>query len=121
MIICKREIWNGYFVSGKLKNCTRLPNKHTTHSTTHTLNFGTKIQIFSLLLPLKFPNSQSLNPKPSSSSWIIKNKKRSNSSQISSGKKLLQGNLVQNRNLLLLHLLLSQTSTGQNWLWVPSW
>src|ERR1044072_1540800 len=61
MINCGWENWNGYFVSGKLKNCTRLPNTHTTHFTTHTLNFRTKIQIFSLLLSLKSPNSQNLD------------------------------------------------------------
>src|ERR1044072_1836386 len=67
MIFCEWENWNGYFVSGKLKNYTRLQNTHTAHSTTHTLNFRTKIQIFSLLLSLKSPNF----PKPKPKIFII--------------------------------------------------
>src|ERR1044072_9309505 len=67
MIICEWENWNGYFVSGKLKNFTRLQTTHTTHSTTHSLNFRSKIQIFSLLLSLKSPNF----PKPKPKNFII--------------------------------------------------
>src|ERR1044072_6409745 len=66
MIICKWKL-ERLHVSGKLKNCTRLPNTHTTQSTTHTLNFRTEN---SNLLSLTFSQIPKF-PKPRTKIFII--------------------------------------------------